>query len=104
MPATNAAIHYVPAGYDTKGPKLMGRMAAGEGFLDAYLRHAGVERFYCYALDRKDAEHFAALAGRASATPVDWISWGNPAGLARPGALYIPDPSLHDHAWRRRGH
>src|SRR5690349_8737294 len=103
MPAPNAAIHYVPAGYETKGPKLMGRMAAGEGFLDAYLRHAGVDRFYCYALERKDAEHFAALAQGIGSTPVDWIPWGNPAGLAKPGALYIPDPSLHDHAWRRRG-
>jgi glycosyltransferase involved in cell wall biosynthesis len=103
MPSSNAAIHYVPAGYDTRGPKLMGRMAAGEGFLDAYLRHAGVERFYCYALERKDAEQFAALAQGISATPVDWVPWANPAGLARPGALYIPDPSLHDHAWRRRG-
>jgi hypothetical protein len=45
MPPCNAAIHYVPGGYDTSGPKLMGRMAAGEGFLDAWLRHAGVERF-----------------------------------------------------------
>ena len=62
MPPSNAAIHYVPAGYETKGPKLMGRMAAGEAFLDAYLRHAGVERFYCYAQERKAAEHFAAEA------------------------------------------
>jgi alpha-maltose-1-phosphate synthase len=103
MPSSNAAIHYVPAGYDTSGPKLMGRMAAGEGFLDAYLRHAGVERFYCYAAERKDAAHFAALAQGVGATPVDWVSWANPAGLAKPGALYIPDPSLHHHAWRRRG-
>ena len=103
MPPPNAAIHYVPAGYDTTGPKLMGRMAAGEGFLDAYLRHAGVERFYCYAQERKAAEQFAALAQRHGITPVEWISWANPAGLAKPGALYIPDPSLHDHAWRRRG-
>ena len=104
MTAFNAAIHYVPAGYDTKGPKLMGRMAAGEGFLDAYLRHAGVERFYCYALERKAAAQFAALAQSLTATPVEWISWANPAGLAKPGALYIPDPGLHDHAWRRRGY
>ncbi|HET6158893.1 MAG TPA: glycosyltransferase family 4 protein [Dongiaceae bacterium] len=103
MPASNAAIHYVPAGYDTKGPKLMGRMAAGEGFLDAYLRHAGVERFYCYASERRAAEQFAAVSQSHTATPVEWIPWANPAGLAKPGALYIPDPSLHDHAWRRRG-
>lgn len=103
MPPSNAAIHYVPAGYDTKGPKLMGRMAAGEGFLNAYLRHAGVERFYCYAAERKAAEQFAALAQSLSVVPVEWIPWANPAGLAKPGTLYIPDPSLHDHAWRRRG-
>jgi alpha-maltose-1-phosphate synthase len=103
MQSSNAAIHYVPAGYDTKGPKLMGRMAAGEGFLDAYIRHAGVERFYCYASERKAAEQFAALAQGQGTMPVEWIPWANPDGLAKPGALYIPDPSLHDHAWRRRG-
>lgn len=106
MPS-NAAIHYVPAGYETRGPKLMGRMAAGEGFLEAWLRHAGVDRFYCYAAERKAAEHFAALA-RASAAdaggaiPVEWVPWAGPTGLAKPGALYLPDPGLHTHAWRRR--
>jgi glycosyltransferase involved in cell wall biosynthesis len=104
MPASNAAIHYGPAGYDTSGPKLMGRMAAGEGFLDAWLRHAGVKRFHCYAPDRKAADQFAALARRAGPVPVEWIPWASPAELARPGALYVPDPGLHDHAWRRRGH
>src|ERR1700741_3131123 len=103
MPPSNAAIHYVPAGYDTTGPKLMGRMAAGEGFLDAWVRHARVERLYFYAPERKAAEQFAARAQGLTATPVEWISWANPAGLAKPGALYIPDPSLHEHAWRRRG-
>jgi glycosyltransferase involved in cell wall biosynthesis len=102
MPPTNAAIHYVPAGYDTKGPKLMGRMAAGEGFLQAFLRHAGVERFYCYAPERRAAEQFAGLAQSFGAGPVEWIPWTAPTGLAKPGALYIPDPGLHDHAWRRR--
>jgi glycosyltransferase involved in cell wall biosynthesis len=98
----NAAIHYVPAGYDTKGPKLMGRMAAGEGFLDAWLRHAGVERFFCYAAQRQDAERFAALARDSAAAPVEWLPWAAPQGIARPGALYLPDPGLHAHAWRRR--
>ena len=102
MPIANAAIHYVPAGYETKGPKLMGRMAAGESFLDAWLRHAGVERFYCYAAERKAAEHFAALAQERKAAAVDWIPWASPAGLARAGALYLPDPGLQTHAWRRR--
>lgn len=99
----NAAIHYVPAGYDTKGPKLMGRMAAGEGFLEAWLRHAGVERLYCYAAQRKDAELFAALArDSGSLTPTEWLPWATPPGIAKPGTLYLPDPGLHAHAWRRR--
>lgn len=103
MPRVNAAIHYIPAGYETKGPKLMGRMAAGEAFLDAWLRHAGVERHYCYAAERKAAEHFAGLARAAgSDVPVEWIPWAGPAGLAKPGTLYLPDPGLHHHAWRRR--
>ncbi|HWA48945.1 MAG TPA: glycosyltransferase family 4 protein [Dongiaceae bacterium] len=101
MPS-NAAIHYVPAGYDTKGPKLMGRMAAGEGFLAAWLRHAGVERLYCYAAQRKDAEAFAALARETGAAPVEWLPWATPQAIGRPGALYLPDPGLHAHAWRRR--
>ena len=68
MPPSNVAIHYVPAGYETKGPKLMGRMAAGEAFLDAYLRHAGVERFYCYAQERKAA---GAIRCRGAGPRVD---------------------------------
>ncbi len=102
MPPANAAIHYVPAGYETKGPKLMGRMAAGEGFLDAWLRHGGVERFYCYAAERQAAEQFAALAKARGAAAVEWVPWAAPAGLAKAGALYLPDPGLHAHAWRRR--
>ena len=31
--AANAAIHYRAEGFDTSRPKLMGRHAAGEGFL-----------------------------------------------------------------------
>ncbi len=101
MPS-NAAIHYVPAGYEAKGPKLMGRMAAGEGFLEAWLRHAGVARFYCYAAERKAAEHFATLARSSGAAAVEWVPWAAPASIAKAGALYLPDPGLHAHAWRRR--
>ena len=77
MPLSNAAIHYVPAGYETSGPKLMGRMAAGEGFLEAYLRHAGVERFYCYARAQGGGAVRGQGAGRGT-TLVEWIPWANP--------------------------
>ena len=35
----NAALHYTVEAFDTSGPKLMGRHAAGEGFLRGYARH-----------------------------------------------------------------
>ncbi len=44
----NAAIFYRPEGFETTGPRLMGRQAAGEGFLKGFVQHADVDRLYCY--------------------------------------------------------
>ena len=52
----NAAIQYQKDGFHTSGPRLMGRHAAGEGFLKGFARHADVERFYCYAVDKPTYE------------------------------------------------
>ncbi len=55
----NAAIFFHPEGYDTSAPKLMGRHAAGEGFLRGFFRHADVDRFFfsssacVYAADKQ---------------------------------------------------
>jgi glycosyltransferase involved in cell wall biosynthesis len=101
----NAAIYYRPEGYETKQPKLMGRNAAGEGFLNGLFHHADVDRFYCYSEERKTGQMFLDAARAAgSSRPVEWIGWGEPRRLAEPGALYVPDPGLHPHAWRRRRH
>ena len=101
----NAAIYYRPEGYETKQPRLMGRNAAGEGFLNGLFHHADIDRFYCYAEERKFGQQFLDAARAAgNSRPVEWIGWGEPKRLAEPGALYIPDPGLHPHAWRRRRH
>jgi len=99
----NAAIYYRPEGYETKQPRLMGRNAAGEGFLNGLFHHADVEKLYCYAEDQKIGQQFLNSARAAgNSLPVEWIGWGEPWRLAAPGALYVPDPGLHPHAWRRR--
>ena len=103
MPA-NAAIHFEPDGYSTSGPKLMGRQAAGEGFLRAWMRHAEIPALLCQVRSEAHAARFAALrdAHAQRALPVRGIRAGDVAALAEAGTLYLPDPGLPAHAWRRR--
>jgi alpha-maltose-1-phosphate synthase len=100
----NAAIYFVPEGYSTAGSKVLGRQAAGEGFLKSFLRHSEAPAFYCYAFTEHSAREFARLrdaCGRKH-VPVRWIGSGDIAALAQPGAIYLPGPSLKEMAWRRR--
>lgn len=103
IPAANAAIFYQPEGYDTGRQKLMGRHAAGEGFLKGFLRHSGVDTLYCYAATKEFAGHFQRLVGGfGNKRPVRWLDESDAASPRGPGTLYLPDPSLAAAAWRRR--
>lgn len=101
--ATNAAIFYQPEGYDTGRQKLMGRHAAGEGFLKGFLRHSDVNTLYCYAANKEFAGHFQRLVGSfGNNRPICWLDEQDASGPKVPGTLYLPDPSLAAAAWRRR--
>jgi alpha-maltose-1-phosphate synthase len=100
--AANAAIHFRPDGYLTTGPKLMGRQAAGNGFLRGLFRHGSVEELYCYTPAEADVRSFATLAAAEGVSaPVRWITPGNPTALAAPGCLYLPGPGLGQFAFER---
>lgn len=102
----NAAIYFHPEGFDTGSPKLMGRHAAGEGFLKGWVRHSGLDRLHCYASHRDHAESFARMVkGYGWSQPVDWHPWARPGDLAKAGSLFLPGPNLGDQSWirRRRG-
>ena len=99
----NAAILYRPEGYATTGPRLMGRQAAGEGFLRGFVRHAEVDRLFCYTPKRDDAAHFVEAAKAAgNQRPIQWLNEVDARSAGEAGTLYLPDPSLSLHAWRRR--
>jgi glycosyltransferase involved in cell wall biosynthesis len=104
MPQPNAAIHFAPEGYTTApGRKLMGRQAAGEGFLRAWMANAEVPAFLCHTARRSHAQAFAELRSKArSAVPVKWVQPRDADALAEAGTLYLPDPGLARAAWRRR--
>ena len=64
-PPTNAAIYYMPDGYEMSGKKLMGRQSAGNGFLAGFVRHSEVDAVWCYAPDEPTYKHFRANFGRS---------------------------------------
>jgi glycosyltransferase involved in cell wall biosynthesis len=99
----NAAILYRPEAFTTQGNKLMGRQAAGEGFLRGFVRHANVDKLFCYAPQREQVDHFAAAAKAAgNQRPIAWLNETDPRTPAEAGTLYLADPSVSAHAWRRR--
>ena len=103
-PMRNCAIDYYPATYATASPNLMGVNSANEGLLDAFVRHAQVDTFYCHV--RNDAEYkdFRARLerlGRGGHRHAG-IRNGDAAGLSKAGALFHPAPGFGPQAWVRR--
>jgi glycosyltransferase involved in cell wall biosynthesis len=102
-PASGAALLYAPDGFDTSRAKLMGRHAAGEGFLGGLIRHAGLSPLVALTRGEADAAAFRRhVAALGAATPAETIPDEQFHRLAGIGALLLPGPGLGQHAWRRR--
>jgi len=101
----SAAIYYVPEGYTTQGPRLMGRNAAGESFLRGFFAYGKSEDMWVQVERREDAKTFLD-ASRAAGRSERVIAVGreNLAPLAQVGTLYLPGPGLAEHAWYRSSH
>ena len=88
---TTAAIYFHDDAYSTRGPKLMGRNAAGEGFLRGYVQHATAERFVVRARTADAAKPFVdAVRGHGREETIDIITPPATAALAGAGTLYFP--------------
>lgn len=102
----NAAIWYVADSFDASGQKLpvVGRTAAGEGFLKALATHGDLDRLYCFSRSASGHEEFRAQINRLCRKPprTSLIEWCEFQKLEKPGCLYIPEPALEVHAWNRR--
>ena len=101
---TGPAVYYRKEGYDTAGQRLLGRQAAGEGFLRGLARYGRGQPLYCYAPGSHEFEDFSRRvsdwSGRAA--QVREIPFGNLVGLREPGLLYLPYPGIAEAAWQRR--
>lgn len=99
----NAVLFHHPDAVDTGRERLMGRHAAGEGFLKGFVRHSGVDAFLCHGTERA---HFDDFVRRVRALDTDDrpCHWVGPGEMAASGVttMMLPDPSLGPLAWRRR--
>jgi len=101
---SNAALFLHPKGYDTSGPNLLGRLAAGESFLRGYLRHADVDRYYFWNVGGARQQELDDLVARIHppTKPITWIAQANRAAIAQVGVLNMPVPGLTPESWHRR--
>jgi starch synthase len=103
-PRPNCAIQYVPEAYDASQRGVVGRQSAGAGFLDALVRHGGLDRLYCLTDAEQDFLHFqqrvAAIGGEIP--PQSWVRPFDADALEQAGCVFLPGPVIAEGAWMRR--
>ncbi len=98
----NPAIVFEPDGYRIDGQRLMGRQAAGNGFLRAAVTARNGQPMIGYTPTKKSAEIFAATVAEIDPSArTHWLQPGRFDQLARIGHLYMPGPTLGDLARQR---
>jgi starch synthase len=98
----DAAIVFAPDGYRTDGQKLMGRQAAGQGFLRAAVRAAAGRTLHGYAPKAAAGQDFVRMV--AAIDPQARAAWLRPTDVQRLqalGHLYMPGPTLGELARQR---
>lgn len=100
----NAVIFHHPDGVDTSREKLMGRHAAGEGFLTGFVRHSGAQEIFTETVADEHhsdlTERVRTIAGRK--VPCRRVSIGDYGDPEVPSMLMLPTPDFDGFAWRRR--
>ena len=96
------SVYYHPEAYTTSAPKLMGRHAAGESFLTAFLRHNTEDELWLQVAQeshgRDFEQRFAALIrGRK----VHYLTAGLISGLDGLEACFFPGPGIAKNALQR---
>lgn len=102
--AQSAALFFRKDGFDTSGKRLLGRQAAGEGFLRALVQRGKSDDVYCYAPSRADFQEFCNFAKPVARKHqrFHWLDERNPTLLSKAGALFRPDTMIGELAYQRR--
>ncbi len=97
------ALYWHPEAYDTSSSMLMGRHAAGEGFIRGYLRHTVDAELTLYNVVGKGSDELEPLVRKLGPTdkPIRWVMRSDMGGLGRANVLNLPVPGLAQYAWLR---
>jgi alpha-maltose-1-phosphate synthase len=98
------AIFYESDGYRTNSRRLLGRQAAGEGFLKGVVQHSSLDTLYCYTSAPEKFADFQETIKPWNHRSLNhqWLRSQQPAQLAQAGTFYLPGPGLSQHIWARR--
>ncbi len=89
------AVRFEPDGFAVDGAKLMGRQAAGNGFLRAAAHAAADGELACVTAGRASAERFAGMVkGFSPAARASWVPTNAMDRLGLLGTLYNPDAAI----------
>jgi glycosyltransferase involved in cell wall biosynthesis len=98
----SAAIYFHPEAYSIDGPRLMGRHAAGESFLRAFLSYVETDSFFIQVQQRQYAQAFKDAMLRCARTePLQVVDKTTMHALSQPGAVFYPGPDIGKHAFHR---
>lgn len=98
------AIVYKGDAYNTRGKRLLGRQAAGEGFLKGLVQYGTQTDLYCYADEATDFQHFRAQIApwMRRSFNLHGLTTNAPQQLAKPGLVFRPDSVISQMMWERR--
>jgi starch synthase len=96
------AIRYEPDGFNVKAERLMGRQAAGNGFLRAAIEAARDGILGCVTPSNTSFQSFhAAVSEMSPTTRSQWVPTQAMGPLREFGTLYCPDANIHAFAGPR---
>ena len=102
MSELTAAIYFQADAYSTNTPKLMGRNAAGESFINGFLSHSQYKTLYAQVNQVDDAEYFGQIAKRLGVKkPIKFILPDQYGALNEVQTLYYPGPDIDELAFLR---
>jgi len=99
------AIYYHPEAYSIKGPKLMGRNAAGESFLRGFLKYSKSNEFWVQIEKSEHADDFRKkVLASARTEAVRTVNRSSLPALSKAGVLFYPGPDIGSQALHRNLH